>query len=110
MFSKDTSYQVALSSVPAALRSALRERSLDQLGILVAHMEGVQEDGTDGAGIPTAIATGIVSMVPIFSHASSSLAASPRLSSFSLASPSFSALSKPVEKRIRSRKGERLQG
>ena len=101
------------------LLTAIKGSDFDQPGVLVAYIEGVLEDGTDGGditgtGIPAAIATDIVSMVPISSPASSSLAASSRshllLSSLSLASPSPGALSKPVERSIRSRKGERLQG
>ena len=39
MFSKDNSFQVTL-------RNAIRERSPDQPGVLVAHIEGVLEDCT----------------------------------------------------------------
>ena len=120
MFSKDTGFQLALSTVPNQLLTAILGNALDQPGVLVAYI-GVLEDGTGGSGIagtgiPTAISTDIVSMVSISSPSSSSLslaassASSPLLPSFSLASPSPGTLSKTVEKRIRSRKGERPQG
>ena len=80
MFSKDTAFQHALSSVPSQLLTAIKGSALDQRGVLVAYIDGFLEDGTDGSditgtGIPTAIATDIVSVVPISSPASSSLAA-----------------------------------
>ena len=121
MFSKDTAFQHALSTVPSQLLTAINGSALDQPGVLVAHIEGVLEDGTEGGditgtGIPTATAADIVSMVSISSPSSSSLslaassATLPLLLSFSFASPSLGTLSKPVEKRIRSRKGEKLRG
>ena len=120
-FSKDTAFQHALSSVPSQLLTAIKGSALDQPGVLVACIESVLEDGTEGgdtmrSGIPAAIATDIVSMVCISSPSSSSLshaassASLPLIPSFSLASPSPGTLSKPVGKRIRSRKGEKLRG
>ena len=48
MFTKDSSFQVTLRSVPETVRVAIREHSLDQPGVLVAFIEDVLEDGTDG--------------------------------------------------------------
>ena len=45
MFSKDTLFQVSLSSVPGEHRGPIKARSLDQPGILVAFTEDVLEDG-----------------------------------------------------------------
>ena len=46
MFSKDSSFQVTLRSVPEALRVAIQQLSLDQPGVLVAFIEDVLEEGT----------------------------------------------------------------
>ena len=44
MFSKDTSFQHALDSVLDDVRLAIKERSLDQPGVLVAFIEDVLGD------------------------------------------------------------------
>ena len=51
IFSKDTAFQHALSTVPSQLLTAIKGSALDQPGVLVAYMEGVLEDGTEGSGI-----------------------------------------------------------
>ena len=48
MFSKDTAFQHALSSVPSQLLTAIKGSALDQRGVLVAYIDGVLEGGTDG--------------------------------------------------------------
>ena len=78
MLSKDTPFQHVLAGVPAALRMALKERSLDQPGVLVAFIQDVLEDGmTAGnfvdSGIPTISIGGIDPIITISSPSSSSL-------------------------------------
>ena len=118
MFSKDTPFQHALTGVPGALRMALKERSLDQPGVLVAFIQDVLEDGMAASsvvdtGIPTISIGGIDSIVPLSSPSSSSLlhaapsASPPLLPPVSHVSPSHC---KPVEKPIRSRKGGKVRG
>ena len=51
MFSEDTAFQHALSSVPSQLLTAIKGSALDQPGVLVAYIEGVLEDGTEGGDI-----------------------------------------------------------
>ena len=45
MFSKDASFQVSRRSVPEPFLDAIKARSLDQPGVLVAKIDGVLEDG-----------------------------------------------------------------
>ena len=113
MFSKDTPFAHVLAGVPAALRMALKERSLDQPGVLVAFIQDVLEEGTATDSIVDTGITTIDPIVAISSSSSSSLslavpsASPPPLPSVSHVSPS---LEKPVVKTIRSRKGGKVRG
>ena len=115
MLSKDTPLQHVLAGVPAALRMALKERSLDQPGVLVAFIQDVLEDGmTAGnfvdSGIPTISIGGIDPIITISSPSSSSLSHTVPSTSPPLSPHVSSFPGKPIVKTIRSRKGGKVRG
>ena len=111
MFSKDTPFEHVLAGVPAALRMALKERSLDQPGVLVASIQDVLEEGmAAGIFVDTGISTisigGIDPINSISSPSSSSLSHTVPSTSSPLLSPvshESSIPGKPVVKTIRSK-------
>ena len=68
MFSKDTSFQNALASVPGELRTAMSSQGHDQPGVLVAYVEDIMAEGTGGTGDTL---LGISTVVLIFPIATS---------------------------------------
>ena len=122
MFSKDTAFRVSLGAMPEPLRNALRERSLDLPGVLVAYVEGVQEEGMAGGAFWGTSVGGMDPIVPIavsalFSSGSGTVpasSASPSSAASLVFSPPFSfplasssAKRRKVEKsRVSGKKGK----
>ena len=117
MFSKDTPFEHVLAGVPAALRMALKERSLDQPGVLVAFIQDVLEEGMAAGifvdtGIPTISVVGSDPINSFSPPSSSSLSHTVPSTSSPLLPPvshESSIPGKQVVKTIRSRKGGKVR-